>query len=128
LLGEKFDVFGEIVAASAKKVDILNDSIAVNKAGIDELWVSYENGTITLDDYVTQMKDKLPEILNGMKETLSLDKQMMEYYGNAFDAAEEEFSSYLDLIDHGISKLDHFKNMLSLIGKENNNKMMDVVL
>ena len=63
-----------------------------------------------------------------MSEIISLDKEMMEYYASAFDAAQEEFDSYLELIDHGISKLDHFRNMLSLIGKESDNKMVKTVL
>ena len=127
-LGEDFDVFAEITSISASKIDTLNDKMGTLSDGIGEYWAQYEAGIIDLDHFVEGMNEILPDILSVMEQLLALDAEMMAYYGNAFDAAEQEFSSYLDLIDHGISKLDHFKNMLSILRKENDNELVDTVL
>jgi hypothetical protein len=80
------------------------------------------------DQLAQKIEENLPDLLSQTEDLLTLDQEMMEYYANAFDAAQDEFDSYLELIDHGVSKLEHFKDMLSLIGKENNDEMMSVVL
>jgi hypothetical protein len=74
------------------------------------------------------MKEILPEILTIMEEFVSLDKDMMEYYSNAISTAQEEFDTYINIIDSGIEKLEHYRSLLSLIGKDNNYKMVDTVL
>ena len=127
-LGESFSNFSEITAFASDKLFSLDDSIDALSEGITKLNGKYQMGKISFSKYVQELDTQLQNIFSQMQSFIELDKEMMEYYASAFDAAEEEFTGYLDLIDYGIGKLDHFKNMLSLIGKENNKEMLDAVL
>lgn len=128
LLGEDFDAFAEIASITMEKTTHLSKALQTQSDGVGALYEAYDKGAISLDQFVENMKESLPDILSSMQNMISLDKEMMEYYSKAFDAAEEKFTEYLDFIDSGISKLDHFQNMLSLIGKEQNYDMLGVVL
>jgi hypothetical protein len=43
---------------------------------------------------------------------------MLNYYGDTLARGSEELDKYFARIDHGNTVLEHFKNMLSIIGKE----------
>lgn len=127
-LGDKFNNFSEIMTITAGKSQHLANNLKIQSDGIGELWAQYDAGMISLDHFQEELGNHLSEVLSAMRDILAMDKEMLEYYGSAFDTAEEEFSDYLTQIDNGISKLDHFKNMLSILGKENDNKMIDTIL
>nr|DAI51058.1 MAG TPA: hypothetical protein [Caudoviricetes sp.] len=42
------------------------------------------------------MQDAYNSILSNIEALQDLDKQMIEYYGNTLDLAEEELSKYTD--------------------------------
>jgi hypothetical protein len=50
-MGDKFDTFGEAAALSASKLNIFNDNIGGAKTAIEESWNSFEQGTLSLDDF-----------------------------------------------------------------------------
>ena len=111
------------------KVSHLNEILqAEGNEGIGALYEAYYQGAISLEQFAQAVQDSIPEILSAMEELMSVDEEMMEYYSQTFDAAEEKFTEYLDFIDGGTAKLDHLRNMLSLIGKEQNYDMLGVVL
>jgi hypothetical protein len=58
----------------------------------------------------------------------SLDAEMTEYYGNTLNMANEEIVKYTDRMEHLSSVLDHYQNLLSLMGKENDYESIGVVL
>lgn len=129
LLSKDFEGFSEIAMLTMTKVSHLNEILqAEGNEGIGALYEAYYQGTISLDQFAQTVQDSIPEILSTMEELMSVDEEMMEYYSQTFDAAEEKFTEYLDFIDGGTAKLDHLRNMLSLIGKEQNYDMLGVVL
>lgn len=84
----------------------------------NKLESSYANGEITQADYVDGLQDAYDSILDNLQAVQDLDKQMLEYYGNTLDLAEEELSKYTDQMEHLTSVLDHYRSILSLLGRD----------
>lgn len=79
---------------------------------------SYANGEITQADYVDGLQDAYDSILDNLQAVQDLDKEMLEYYGNTLDLAEDELSKYTDQMEHLTSVLDHYRSILSLLGRD----------
>lgn len=79
---------------------------------------SYANGEITQADYVNGLQDAYDSIIDNLGAVQDLDKQMLEYYGNTLDLAEDELSKYTDQMEHLTSVLDHYRSILSLLGRD----------
>lgn len=84
----------------------------------NKLESSYANGEITQADYVDGLQDAYDSILDNLQAVQDLDKEMLEYYGNTLDLAEEELSKYTDQMEHLTSVLDHYRSILSLLGRD----------
>lgn len=84
----------------------------------NKLESSYANGEITQADYVDGLQNAYDSILDNLQAVQDLDKQMLEYYGNTLDLAEEELSKYTDQMEHLTSVLDHYRSILSLLGRD----------
>ena len=84
----------------------------------NKLESSYVNGEITQADYVDGLQNAYDSILDNLQAVQDLDKQMLEYYGNTLDLAEEELSKYTDQMEHLTSVLDHYRSILSLLGRD----------
>lgn len=79
---------------------------------------SYANGEISQAAYVEGLQDAYDSIIDNLEAVQDLDKQMLEYYGNTLDLAEEELSKYIDQMEHLTSVLDHYRSILSLLGRD----------
>ena len=84
----------------------------------NKLESSYANGEITQADYVDGLQNAYDSILDNLQAVQDLDKEMLEYYGNTLDLAEDELSKYTDQIEHLTSVLDHYRSILSLLGRD----------
>lgn len=84
----------------------------------NKLESSYANGEITQADYVNGLQDAYDSILDNLQAVQDLDKEMLEYYGNTLDLAEDELSKYTDQMEHLTSVLDHYRSILSLLGRD----------
>ncbi len=84
----------------------------------NKLESSYANGEITQADYVNGLQDAYDSIIDNLGAVQDLDKQMLEYYGNTLDLAEDELSKYTDQMEHLTSVLDHYRSILSLLGRD----------
>lgn len=84
----------------------------------NKLESSYANGEITQADYVDGLQNAYDSILDNLQAVQDLDKEMLEYYGNTLDLAEEELSKYTDQMEHLTSVLDHYRSILSLLGRD----------
>lgn len=84
----------------------------------NKLESSYANGEITQADYVDGLQDAYDSILDNLQAVQDLDKEMLEYYGNTLDLAEDELSKYTDQMEHLTSVLDHYRSILSLLGRD----------
>lgn len=84
----------------------------------NKLESSYANGEITQADYVDGLQNAYDSILDNLQAVQDLDKEMLEYYGNTLDLAEDELSKYTDQMEHLTSVLDHYRSILSLLGRD----------
>ena len=84
----------------------------------NKLESSYANGEITQADYVDGLQNAYDSILDNLQAIQDLDKEMLEYYGNTLDLAEDELSKYTDQMEHLTSVLDHYRSILSLLGRD----------
>ena len=128
LLQDDFLKVAEVVHLAGEEFQFLKSSIDYNAEGIESLLQNYADGKITLSDVSTSLSTLIPDLLSSLKELISLDQEMMEAYGNAFDTMEEEFSEFLTDLDYGVEKLQYIRDLSSLLGKESNNTWMGTIL
>ena len=53
---------------------------------------------------------------------------MMHYYGDTLEAAREELSKYTDMMDQHVEVLEHYANVMDIIGKSTDYESMGVIL
>jgi hypothetical protein len=49
---------------------------------------------------------------------MEIDKEMMEYYSKAIDAAGEEMDYYTSQLEHFSNVLDHYRNIVEMVNGE----------
>lgn len=79
---------------------------------------AYSNGEISQENYIEGLQDVYDNTLDNLNALQDLDKEMLEYYGNTIDLANDELSKYIDHMEHLISVLDHYRSIITLLGKD----------
>ena len=102
--------------------------LVAQKETVEELDRALAAGEISIAGYVESMQDAYNSILSNIEALQDLDKQMVEYYGNTLDLAEEELSKYTDQMEHLTNVLDHYQSIMQLLGKETDYDSMGVLL
>ena len=78
----------------------------------------YSNGEISQENYIEGLQDVYDNTLDNLNALQDLDKEMLEYYGNTIDLANDELSKYTDHMEHLTSVLDHYRSIITLLGKD----------
>ena len=79
---------------------------------------AYNNGEISQSDFIDGMQDSYDSILDNLSALKNLDDQMMEYYGNTLNLANEELSKYTNHMKNLTSVLEHYSSIITLLGKD----------
>lgn len=79
---------------------------------------AYSNGEISQENYIEGLQDVYDNTLDNLNALQDLDKEMLEYYGNTIDLANDELSKYTDHMEHLTSVLDHYRSIITLLGKD----------
>lgn len=79
---------------------------------------AYANGEISQENYIEGLQDVYDNTLDNLNALQDLDKEMLEYYGNTIDLANDELSKYTDHMEHLTSVLDHYRSIITLLGKD----------
>ena len=79
---------------------------------------AYNNGEISQSDFIDGMQDSYDSILDNLSALKNLDDQMMEYYGNTLNSANEELSKYTNHMKNLTSVLEHYSSIITLLGKD----------
>lgn len=79
---------------------------------------AYNNGEISQSDFIDGMQDSYDSILDNLSALKNLDDQMMEYYGNTLNSANEELSKYTNHMKNLTSILEHYSSIITLLGKD----------
>ena len=89
---------------------------------------AYSNGEISQENYIEGLQDVYDNTLDNLNALQDLDKEMLEYYGNTIDLANDELSKYTDHMEHLTSVLDHYRSIITLLGKDKDyNKVLSVL-
>lgn len=118
-MSDDFYSMAESMALMQAQSPEILDKLLNYKITYGDLQELYKAGKISQADYIEGLKDVRSNIYENLSALISLDKEMVHYYEDTLDKASEELSSFTDQLDQCTSILDHFKNMLGLIGREN---------
>ena len=78
--------------------------------------------------YMEGLRQAKTDTIASLQALQDLDKTMMHYYGDTLAAASEELSKYTTLMEHQTSVLDHYKNIMDILGQGKDYKKMGVIL
>ena len=121
---------------SGNKLDILKDALNIydDKYSLSNgilggsIVEARRSGSITQEKYISDLKESYNAILDNLQSLNELDKEMMAYYGETLSKANEELDKYTSRMDSLTKVLDHYKNVLNIVGKEQDYKAMGAVL
>ena len=104
------------------------DNLKEYTEAMNELHRAYAAGEITEAMY----QEGLEEIRAGIRDNLSsiveLDKTMMEYYGETVAMAQEELAKYTAQMENHVAVLEHYQNLMSILGKETDFNALGIIL
>ena len=95
---------------------------------MDDLHKAYANGEITEAAYQEGLKEIRSNIRDNLSSLLELDKAMMEYYGETLAMAQEELAKYTNRMQQQTEVLQHYGNMMEILGKQLDYDSMGVIL
>ena len=97
-------------------------------AAMNELNRAYAAGEITEAMYEEGMAEVRAGIMDNLSSLNELDKTMMNYYGDTIAMAQEELAKYTDQMDHHVAVLEHYQNLMSILGKETDFNALGIIL
>ena len=80
--------------------------------------LQYNKDNITSEDYIDGLQESYDGLMDNLSALKDLDDQMMEYYGNTLDLANEELSKYTTHMENLTSALEHYSSIITLLGKD----------
>jgi hypothetical protein len=89
---------------------------------------AYRDNKISQEAYISQLKEMLGATIANAEALKILDDTLMNYYGDTLAAAGEELAKFTSQMEHQSSVLDHYKSIMTAIGKEVDYKRMGVIL
>ena len=130
-LGKMEDDFyasAESAALLGEKIALTQKSLTDNENNIARLKQMYDDGKISQAAYVEGLKEEESKMYDNLQVLQDYDKEMMNYYGETLDKAQEELTSYTDKMEHATSVLDHYRSLLDLTGQSQNFKAIGTIL
>ena len=118
----------EAVGYIQNKITATQNSLGVYKTQMDDLHNDYAQGKISQADYVAGLQKAKDGMYEQLEALNSLDKEMLEYYGDTLAVAGEEIAKYTNKISGLTSVLQHYQTLLSIIGKESDYESMGIIL
>ena len=85
-----------------------------------ELEAAYAAGKITQADYAEGLKATKEELLENAQALLELEQKIKDFYKNALEKINEEFSKHVDHITAATEAMQSYINILGLMGKGQN--------
>ena len=118
--GNKYSLYESNLAAQKKHYDqIINDYTTLDENG-DPL--------INTAQFIEESKKAQSEIINNLNYLKDLDKTMMDYYGNTLSMSAEELAKHTKSMEQQISVLEHYANIMNILGKSQDYESLGVVL
>lgn len=125
---DDFYKMAESMALTGDSFPLLTNNLETYKNEMNQLSQAYHNGEISQDAFIEGMKEVNSGLLDNMNALVDLDREILEYYENTLDSAEDKLDDFTDQLEYQMSILEHYQNVLSLIGKEQDYQMISSVL
>ena len=117
---------------SGGKLNVIMDNLGMYenlKTGLLNRSTDTEDANYMSDaDFKAGLDELFNQTMNDIGALQELDETMLNYYGETLAAASDELAVYTERMAHHNSVLDHYKNLLSIIGEETNYKSLDIIL
>ena len=98
--------------------DNYTNQLAAQQAYAKQLEEDYYAGLISMDAYKEGLREAQSATVANLEALREQKIQMQDYYGNVMDMALEEIALYVDEMEELNSVLDHYSNILELVGKQ----------
>ena len=121
MLDKMSDDFWSMAEAAGQMVQSFEhyeNILEANEGFYNDLNAAFMAGEISQADYVEGLKETYDSILDTLSAMNQLDKDMLEYYANALDAAADELGHYTDQLEHLTDVLDHYRNIIEMVNGE----------
>ena len=83
---------------------------------------------INKQQYIEGMREAKAGIIENLQALNELDQAMMNYYENTLAAGAEELAKYTDVMESQTGVLEHYANIMGILGKEKDYEGMGVIL
>ena len=108
----------EAFAYMSSQADIYNDNLKHQEEYVKELERAYYAGEISMEAYKEGLRESQSAMIENLQALEEQKKAMQEYYGEVMDMALEEIHLYTDEMEELNSVLDHYSNILEIVGKQ----------
>lgn len=106
-----------------------NNETDEDKMGFyQQLQQQYRDGEIGLSQYKQGLADIMGMTIENLESLQDLKESMQEFYGDVLEKALEEIAIYTDSMENLNSVLDHYSNILELVGKQDDYTSKNKVL
>ena len=127
-MSDNFYKMAESIALMKDQGSLYVNSLNAYEESLNKLDEAYKKGEISQSDYIEGLNEARSAIIDNLSSLQDLNEEMIDYYENALKAAEEELSVFTGRMEDSISVLEHYQNMLSLIGRENDFESVGTLL
>ena len=119
---------GEAAGLTSEKFGHLNESLMDYESHYMNLQNAYAQGQISHADYIEGLKEARSGIYDNLESLQELSVEMQEYYGKVLNMANEEIDKMIDRMSDLTGVLNHYKNIMSTLGKEQDYGRMNQIL
>ena len=121
---DDFYKMAESAVLMMKKTKPASNILGNYKENVNKLNEAYDKGDISQEKYIQGLKNARDAIYGQLEALNELDKQMLHYLEDTLSAATDELADHTDHMEHLTSVLEHYQNLLSIIGKSKDYEAM----
>ena len=103
-------------------------NLDIYKIKLDELNQKFAAGEITEAAYEEGLEQIRSGTLDNLQSIQELDDAMLDYYGDTLSAVMDEMDKYTDKLEHQTAILEHYVNMMEILGKSYDYESIGIIL
>lgn len=133
-IADDFYKMGESAALTSRQLNVYADGFETDNGFFNQLQAQYNTfnadgvRSISQADYIAGMQEVYDGAIADAEAIRELDKTMLDYYGNTLSMAGEELAKYTDRMEHQTSILEHYRNIMDIIGEPTNYEAIGTIL
>ena len=120
-----------LISGKDGQIDVTKNSLDLAAAmlgsqSVDGTWDTnggtlaqmYANKEISSEKYIEGLRANRDAVYDNLNALLEYDKIMKAFYGETIQQGQDELSKYTDRMNHSSEVLDHYINLMGILGKE----------